>query len=292
MTTVVLTKNKDSYTGTQAILNPLKHKLEAKVKNINSLLIKINFVTSEYELATTPFQSVLSFVHFIKSFYKQKIIIAEEASIGNTKEGFIKYGFAKLAKQDRQVDLLDSATDKVKLVKLNYPHGTLKLPIAQSYRKSPFIVSITRAKTHDSVVVTLGIKNLLVGAIQGGIPQRVNIHKGMDIHPILAALAKQIYPDLVIIDGVIGMEGNGPDKGSPKKAGWLVSSFDALAADSLATYLMGFDIKNLGYLNLIHQENLGLLFPQNKIKIIGPNPDTIVTPFKPHHIFKSQCLWH
>jgi len=290
---VSLIENTHSYQGTLAILEPLKNELAQKLAHLSHLVVKINFVSTHRQLATTPFQSVKAFVDFIKPFFKGKIIIAEEATIGSTQSGFDQYGFSQLASQEKRVELLNSAQSKSKKITIRYPGGRLKLALARIYTQAPFLVSIARAKTHDSVVVTLAVKNVLVGAIQQKLlSRRSQIHQGKAIHPILAAIAKHVYPDLAIIDGVVGMEGNGPLDGHPIKAGWLVASLDALAADSLAAYLMGFKIEDIGYLNLLHQAGFGQLYSKDKIELIGPDPKKLVTPFKPHTTFPLQRQWH
>lgn len=290
MTQVSLVANKESYQGTLAVLKPLKMGLEVKLKDLDQIVIKINFVSTHTKLATTPFETVKGFIDFIKPFFGGKIIIAEEATFGETQIGFERYGFKKLADEDKQVEVFDSALSQTKEARIKYPHGELMLPLAKIYTQSPFTVSICRAKTHDAVVVTLGIKNLLVGAIQHG--ERFKVHQGKDIHWIMKAIAQYAYPEMVIIDGVEGMEGNGPTNGKPIKAGWLVASLDALAVDSLSAYLMGFDIKDIGYLNLLREAGFRKLYPRDEIKIIGDDPRYLVTPFKPHATFESQRHWY
>jgi uncharacterized protein (DUF362 family) len=289
MTQVSLVANNQSYQGTLAVLKLLKKQLQIKLKGLDRLVIKINFVSTRCELATTPFETVKAFIEFIKPIFSGKIVIAEEATIGDTQAGFGRYGFRKLADETEQVEVFDSARSQTKEVKIKYPHGELRLPLAKIYTQAPFLVSICRAKTHDAVVATLGIKNLLVGAIRHG--ERFKVHQGKDIHWILAAIARHTYPDLVIVDGVEGMEGNGPVSGKPIKAGWLVASLDALAADSLAVYLMGFDVKDIGYLNLLRHGGFGKLYLKDEIEIIGDDPSRLVTPFKPHSTFEFQRQW-
>ncbi|PIS15360.1 hypothetical protein COT63_00345 [Candidatus Shapirobacteria bacterium CG09_land_8_20_14_0_10_38_17] len=294
MEKVSLTKNNQSYQGTLEVIKPLKEDIENKIKNLKQIVIKINFVSAFTELATTPVETVRGFIDFIKPFYKGQIIIAEEATVGQTEEGFKKFGFEKLAKENSQVKLFNSSQSKSQKVKITFPQGEITLPLAIIYTQSPFVASITRAKTHNTVVVTLSIKNLLVGAIQNGLfSNRGKIHQGKYIHQILTKIAKYTYPQLSIIDGVIGMEGDGPTNGQPIKAGWLVASLDALLADSLATYLMGFKIEDIGYFNLLEKENQGLLFPHNQdqVEIFGPNPKELITPFKPHQTFAEQRQW-
>lgn len=73
--------------------------------------------------------------------------------------------------------------------------------------------------------------------------------------------------------------------------GWALSSLDALAADSLAAYLMGFDINDIGYLKLLKEKDFGFLYPKDKIKILGEKPKKLLTPFKPHKNFEKQRRW-
>ena len=273
----------------------LRTDVEKTLSEISSLVIKINLVitrTPRYsngvELATTPFQAVKSFIDFISPFYKGEIIIAERATWGKTKEGFQMYGFAELAEENSQVSLLDLKEDEVIVKTVEYPGGKLKLPLSKTMVSAPFLVSIARPKTHCTVVASAGIKNVLVGAINGSWKERLQIHKGEFIHNIMARLADFVYPDLVIVDGTSGMEGNGPIRGTEIKSGWTLASFDALAADSLATHLMGFDVNDVTYLTMFKEKEFGLFYPNNEIEIVGDKPKDLIAPFKPHRSFKRK----
>jgi len=294
---VSLVKSKDHFKGVQKSLEPINDDIKESLSKISPLVIKINLIitrTPRYsdgvELATTPFQAVKSFIDFISPFYKGEIIITEEAAWGDTKEGFQMYGFTKLAEQNPQVRLLDLRNDEPITKKIKYPEGELTLPLSKTMVEAPFLISIARPKTHCTVVLTAGIKNVLVGAIQG-YRMRRKIHRGKFIHSIMTSIADFAYPDLVIIDGTIGMEGGGPVRGTETKAGWAVASLDALAADSLVTYLMGFDIDDVGYLNMLREKEFGVLYPNDEIEILGERPERLVTPFKPHRTFKKQMRW-
>ncbi len=293
MSKISLVKHTQSYQGTLTVLQPLKDKVKQQIQNLDRIVVKINFVTTHKELATTPVESVKALIDFVKPFYKGEIIIAEEATIGNTKQGFKQHGFTQIANQEKQVKLFYSAQDEAQTVTIDYADGSIQLPLANIYTQAPYVISICRAKTHDAVVVTLSIKNLLVGAIQGGFSTRSKIHQSWHINWILQKLTHHIYPDLSIIDGTIGMEGDGPSSGTPIKANWLLASLDPLAADSVAAYLMGFDISDIGYLTLMKQAKLGKLYPKDKaeIKIKGPALNTLQTNFKPHRTFKHQKQW-
>ncbi len=287
MSKIALVKSLDSYNGVTKSLKMISQEVKSRLKKINKIIIKINFVTTKNELATTPFPSVKAFIDFIKPFYKGRIIIAEEATLGDTTKGFNTFGFSNLTKE-KGIKTFDSGKDKS--VKISLQRKTINL--AKIYTKPSFVVSICRPKTHDTVVVTLSIKNLLIGAIKHGLfKKRFQLPHDKRLNYIMADIADYTFPSLSIIDGTIGMEGNGPANGNPIKSGWVVTGFDALACDSLACYLMGFDIDDVGYLNLMRDKKLGKLYPKDDIKIIGENPVSLVKKFKPHRTFQKQRLW-
>jgi uncharacterized protein (DUF362 family) len=279
----------------QKSLDNIKVDLSTAMSQVSSLVIKINLVitkTRRYsdgvELATTPFQAVKSFIDYISPFYDKEIIIAEKSTWGKTEVGFETYGFAELAEENPQVRLLDLKEDATIEKVVEYPEGKLVLPFSKTLLEAPFLVSIARPKTHCSVVATAGIKNALVGAINGSWKDRLKIHKGTFIHNIIASLADIVYPHMVIIDGTVGMEGNGPIRGTEINAGWTLSSLDALAADSLAAYLMGFGADDIGYLKMLREKGIGFFYPQDRIEILGEKPQDLITPFKPHRNFRKQ----
>ena len=101
-------------------------------------------------------------------------------------------------------------------------------------------------------------------------------------------LLKEITPSLVLVDGLYGMEGKGPIKGSPVFHGFSIASEDAVMADSLTTYVMGFDVQGVSYLHYAFKEGLGNNSWQN---VIGVDPVQVKFPYRPHPLFQRQKLW-
>ena len=87
------------------------------------------------------------------------------------------------------------------------------------------------------------------------------------------------------------MEGRGPLIGTEKKAGWCIASLDSLAADSLALYLMGHNIEDIGYLYLMSEAQRGSTFPKDNIEIIGNDPKELINPFQPHPAYNRIKKW-
>lgn len=221
-----------------------------------------------------------------RKVYKDEILIVEGATLGETPEGFKNFGYLPL-EEEYEVKLFDLNYDQASPVTLHDRDGQpFNLPLVNTVKNSDFIISLCRPKTHDAVVVTLSLKNLVVGSLLN----RSRIHQGKMIHQNLADLAKVIKPSLAVIDGTIGMEGEGPTSGTEIKSGWVAAGLDFLAVDSLGAYLMGFELDNIGYLKLCHEESLGNAYP-NKVKVIGEKPEDLRKIFQPHSTYSSQIRW-
>src|SRR5215472_1228572 len=111
-----------------------------------------------------------------------------------------------------------------------------------------FLVSIAKLKTHHWAGVTLSLKNMF-GIVPGscyGWPKNVLHWAGID-NSILEINAAA-RPDFAIVDGILGMEGNGPIQGSPKPAGVLILGDDPVAVDATACRVMGLRPEKVKYL--------------------------------------------
>jgi uncharacterized protein (DUF362 family) len=113
------------------------------------------------------------------------------------------------------------------------------------------IVSLAKMKTHHWAGATLSMKNFF-GVVPGSVygwPKNKLHYLGID--ESVVALNRQFgHKAFAIVDGVVGMEGNGPIQGTPKPAGVLVMGRDLIAVDSTCARVMGIDPEKMGYLRL------------------------------------------
>jgi uncharacterized protein (DUF362 family) len=103
-------------------------------------------------------------------------------------------------------------------------------------------------KTHHWAGATLSMKNLF-GVMPGmyyGWPKNVLHHAGIE-NSILDINAT-LKPHFAIVDGIIGMEGDGPIMGNPKKVGVVVMGRNLAAVDATCCRIMGIDPKKVSYL--------------------------------------------
>jgi uncharacterized protein (DUF362 family) len=147
------------------------------------------------------------------------------------------------------------------------------------------VVSMPRMKTHHWAGVTLSLKNMF-GVVPGscyGWPK--NILHWAGITASLLDINSTVRPGFVIVDGIVGMEGNGPTQGTPKPCGVLVLGDDPVAVDSTCARIMGLLPERIEYLAQAALM-LGNL-KEEKIQQIGESIERVRTPFEVLPNFKK-----
>jgi uncharacterized protein (DUF362 family) len=106
----------------------------------------------------------------------------------------------------------------------------------------------------------------------------------------LFTLAQRLRPDLAVIDGYQGMQGNGPVRGTPVEHRVCVAGLDWLAADRTAVELMGIDFAKVGYLNYCDQAGLGE-GDLKKIEIVGEPLARHIKTYQLSDSVEKQLIW-
>lgn len=135
-----------------------------------------------------------------------------------------------------------------KIPNRGYYTGLPHFQIAAPLLESDIVISLPKLKTHHWVGVTLAMKNLF-GTLPGivyGWPKNLLHIKGIENSIVDLALTIPIH--YAIIDGIIGMEGDGPILGTEKPVGALIMGRDLLGVDSTAARIMGFDPYKIRYM--------------------------------------------
>ncbi|HMO35638.1 MAG TPA: DUF362 domain-containing protein, partial [Gemmatales bacterium] len=142
------------------------------------------------------------------------------------------------------------------------------------------LISMPKLKTHHWAGVTLSLKNLF-GTLPGicyGWPKNELHHRGIENSIIDIALTRT--PELAIVDGIMGMEGDGPLNGAARAMGALVMGNDPLAVDATCTRLMGFRPEKVNHLLLGAQRRLGHI-DANRIRQAGARLEDLRQHFSP-----------
>jgi uncharacterized protein (DUF362 family) len=173
--------------------------------------------------------------------------------------------------------------EPVKTLNLGRLTGLDYLYFSQTVATADVLISLAKLKTHHWAGATLSLKNLF-GTLPGtcyGWPKNELHWRGLENSIVDIALTRT--PDLAIVDGIIGMEGDGPLNGTPKPLGALIMGTDPLAVDATCCRLMKLEPEKVGYLILGYRKKLGLLREQ-EIQQIGESIDQLAQPFEtlPH----------
>ena len=171
------------------------------------------------------------------------IAVGEASSVGvDVEKAFRVSGYQALCRR-LGVPLLN--LNEVERREVRWIYGRLRLP--RVALDADLYVNCAKMKTHFHTTVTLGVKN------QKGLllPEDKQFdHLEVRLHPALAEYARLARPHLTLVDGVVGMEGEGPTKGIPKKAGVIVLGTDIYETDFACASFMGVDpmgVRHLAY---------------------------------------------
>ncbi len=149
------------------------------------------------------------------------------------------------------------------------------------------IVSLAKMKTHHWAGATLSMKNFF-GVVPGSVygwPKNTLHQIGIDRS--IVELGRVFRKNFAIVDGIVGMEGNGPIQGTSKPAGVLVMGRDLRAVDATCCRIMGIDPTRLEY--LATSNGLGNFFEAD-IQQRGEEIATVRTDFKLIDKFASYRL--
>jgi len=252
------------------------------------ILIKPNIVLDSCAACVTHVDAVRAVLDFLSPHYKDQVLVGE-SSVQDTMKGFHYNGYGELEK-NYHIKLLDLNRDTCRtryVLGLNNKPTPIRI-INTFFDPGLFIISIARMKTHNYVFVTLSIKNVIMAS-------PLNDAKGNDkglmhqapparndlLHYNMLHIAQEIFPDLAVIDGYVGIEGNGPAWGAPIASKVALASLDAVAADITGTRVMGFDPRQVNYLNAMAEGGLGQ-GDDGKIELLGTPLEQCITKYKPN----------
>jgi uncharacterized protein (DUF362 family)/NAD-dependent dihydropyrimidine dehydrogenase PreA subunit len=252
-----------------------------KLKNKNTILLKPNLLGAfEPEKAVTTNPILLEAIIQIL-LEKKKLVIIGDSSGGTVSQQKVwdMTGMSELANR-YPVKLINFAEAGVMEIERN----GFKYPISKAFLEVDGVISISKYKTHGMMRYTGAVKNLY-GLIPG--LKKSEFHKLYPETGQFASLLTKLYQsvknkiDLHVMDGIVGMEGEGPAAGNPRKFGVVFSSENALALDYVACSMMGFDWRKIPVVwQGLHEEGLlpsqieipvewkGFVFPNVQLGIV------------------------
>ena len=157
----------------------------------------------------------------------------------------------------------------VNLVNLNRDSGTVhelhagaSPEISNTILNADFLISVPKIKTHAEAQLSCAMKNW-VGIVVG--QQKREVH--LDLAKNIWALNEAVQPDLIIVDGLVGMEGNGPGDGVPFRFGKIVGSDNGFLNDLTVAKMVGMPLTFVPY--LVHAKVAGRISRADEVVADG-----------------------
>jgi len=285
-------------------LAAIDEQIKPKLAGKRYVVIKPNGLAAENPLASTHGDTLRGILDYLMPRFRGPVVIAESSS-GDTLEVFARqhyeqlvpeYGAAKLS----LIDLNREAKYKtLPLIDFDL-HVTQVRLAARLLDPDAFVIGAAIMKTHNTVIATLSVKNMVLGAPLHSAPgetaewsDKRKFHVGVrQTHYNMMLAAQKLQPNwgVAVIDGFEGMEGEGPGSGTAVPSRIAIASTDYIAADRVALEAMGINPAWIGYLTYCGQVGLGQ-YELDKIDVVGANLASVKRNYRLHPDIQRELKW-
>ena len=302
--TVAIAQGDDRRKNVYNALMAVDKDLQPKLKLRKYVVIKPNFANTSIQLAASHADAMRGILDYLSERFTGPVVIAEAAT-GNTQQGYENFKYTVLPGEykKQQLQLIDLSAE-AKFERITVLDADLHIvPLRLAARlldPEAFVISSAMLKTHDTAIATLSIKNMVVGAALRSAPnettrwnERRKFHVGLrQTHYNMLLTAQRLAPSwgASVIDGHEGMEGNGPNSGTPVPSRLAIASADFVATDRVAAECMGIDPEWLAYVKYCGALELGQFDPA-KIEVIGAKVADVKKAYRMHPDIEKELKW-
>jgi uncharacterized protein (DUF362 family) len=303
-TKVALVQGENRRENVRKALEAVDAQILPGLKRKKTVLIKPNGVNPGFQLASTHVDALRGVLDYLEPRFKGQVVIAE-ASSRDTLESYEKLGYNALAteRKGRPVTLVDLNRERKYETALVLDKDLHMVPIKLGARlldPDAFVISCSVLKTHNTVVATMSVKNIVLGAplrsVRGEQPvwsEKRKFHVGIrQTHVNMLLVAERLRGNwgAAVIDGYEGMEGDGPNDGTPVESRIAIASTDYIAADRVGVEAMGIDADWLGYQRYCAEAGIGE-WDLSRIEVVGPAIASVMKKYKLHPQMEQELKW-
>ena len=238
--------------------------IERYVKPGDRVLLKINLLTGDVpEKAVTTHPAIVrAMIHQVKAAggIPQVGDCSGYEGASNPKRYFAacrSSGIMQVCEEEK-VELLHLSAESVDAK--NASGRVFKsFILSKQVLHADVLISLPKLKTHGLTLFTGGVKNNF-GCVTGLNKAKMHL-RAQDpetFSQMLVDLLGTVRPDLTVMDAVVGMEGNGPSNGSPKKVNAILASKDPVALDAVACKMVGIEPFMVPSTRLAHEQGIGI----------------------------------
>jgi uncharacterized protein (DUF362 family) len=295
-------RRKNIYDALVAIDDQIRPALQAR----KYVLIKPNGLDPSRRLISTQADAVNGILDYLAPRFKGPVVIAE-CGFSPARQVTSEFGWSKVFAEHKPLDIkleVPNEDGRYELM-LGIDYDMHLIPIRLGARfldPDAFLISSAVMKTHNMVVATMSVKNVVLGAPlppppgqngSWGLSEKRKFHVGIragNYNMYLGAQRMIHNWGVGIVDGFEGMEGNGPVSGTPVEHRIALASTDFLAVDRVGLECMGIDASWPGYLNYAYQGGLGQ-YDLAKIEVVGAKIADVQRKYMLHADVDRMLEW-
>jgi uncharacterized protein (DUF362 family) len=223
---------------------------------------------------------VQALIELMRDRGAKQVVVAEGTSYHRNAEGILKgSGYSEMLEQ-HGAPFVDLNYDDLVAVTLKGGYTGLKtLLLPRTICEADLVVSVPKLKMHHYTTMSASIKNLfgIIPGIKYGWPKNT-----LHIQGIMSSLAEILdsFPTRVgaVVDGIVGMEGDGPIFGTAVPSGAIVVGSQLLAVDATCARLAGQDPAKIDYMYFAAWAGLGTI-ESERITVVGQAISELVRAF-------------
>lgn len=307
----------DRRTKIYELLEPFREEIAGGISG-KQIYLKPNVVDMYWPLAVTHLDTLRGVLDFLNELTDQKIYIGESSTYqaggtNDTDASFSYYGYPVLANEYNVefVDFDDVPSTTVQWISdFNQDNKIAHMNIANP-RLDPnnYFFSIANMKIHGRTVCTLTVKNFIMSSPPSkfvvypeNLPaeyvarwintekdkMHLGAYRGLNYN--IVRVARHIHPNFAILDGTVGMEGEGPTHGTPVNHGVMVAGPDFVSVDRIGLELMGLDYNMVKIVQYCSSAGVGQ-GELDQIEIIGDTIDQYRREYRLHSKFAESTAY-
>jgi uncharacterized protein (DUF362 family) len=302
--TVGLSHGEDRRKNVYEALMAIDDEIKPKLKDKKYVLIKPNNVGTVGQLGMTHADAIRGILDYVSTRFKGPVVIGE-SSAGNTMQGFENFKYTQLAGEYKQ--------QKITLVDFNEEAKYVVLPLidfdlhvvparlaARCFDPGAFIISSAVMKVHNIAVVSLAVKNMVLGAPLHQAPKETarwsdkrRYHAGIrqSLYNIYLTASKMApFWGAAVIDGFEGIEGGFGVGGTPVNSRLAIASTDFISTDRVGAEVMGVDPNWLGWMKYCGETGVGQ-WDLARIDVRGARLAEVQKKYRLHPDIELQLKW-
>ena len=270
------------------------------------VLIKPNGLDPSRQVISTHADAVHGILDYLAPRFRGPVVVAECGGT-SSRQAASEFGWSRIFAEHKPLDIkleVPNEDGRYELMHgIDYDMHLIPIRLgARFLDRDAFLMSSAVMKTHNMVVATLSIKNVILGAPlppppgqnrPWGESEKRKFHVGIRAgnYNMYLAVERMIHNwGVGIVDGFEGMEGDGPVSGTPVPHRIALASTDFLAVDRVGLECMGIDASWPGYLNYAYQGGLGQ-YDLAKIDVVGARIAEVQRKYRLHADVDRMLEW-